>query len=523
MKRCLFIFGFLFSQLAFGQEDYWQQKLAYTINVTLNDQDKTLQGNEKIVYKNNSPQSLDFIWFHIWPNAYKDRNTALFQQLKKDKEHRGKLNQYAMGYIDGLNFTVNGSKAQTEAHPQHIDILKVLLPSPLRPGDSVTIATDFKVKLPSFFSRSGYSSNEFMICQWYPKPAVFDKQGWHEFPYLNMGEFYSEYASYDVKISLPASYVVSATGVLQTKKELEAYKAAGKKNNDSNSLGWTRYIPEAGASTKTLHYKADSVPDFAWFTSKDFIIQYDRMGLRSGRQVDVFTFFFDKDNTPWSRSADFVKDAVTRYSSWIGDYEYPVVQAVEGPANNSSGGMEYPMVTLITSPDSKTESLDGVIAHEVGHNWFMSMLGSNERDHPWQDEGLNTYFQLRYEAEKYRANSIFGNNIPAYIRRLNAEDFQDRTYGVMATIAMKPAMDTPSDAFRNTNDYSVASYIKPALWVYRLQESVGAEGVNKAFRNYFSQWKFRHPAPQDMKASFEQALGFKLDAWFGLLSKPGPL
>lgn len=522
LKVSLVLFLLSLSCRIYAQDAYWQQKLAYTIDVTLNDQDKTLTGAEKIVYKNNSPQTLDFIWFHIWANAYKDKNTALFQQLRKDREHKKKISTYQTGYVEGLQFKVNGQSAATEAHPVHIDVLKLKLPSPLKPGDSAVISTDFKVKLPSFYSRSGFSENGFMICQWYPKPAVFDKEGWHEFPYLNMGEFYSEYASYLVNITLPASYVVSATGVLQNAEELSQYKAIGRKNAENRKYGPVHYKP-AGTGMKTLTYKTDSVPDFAWFASKDFIVQYDQMTLKSGRKVDAFTYYFDRENTPWTNSIDYVKDAVEQYSNWIGEYQYPVVQAVEGPKNNSSGGMEYPTVTLITSPDSKNESLDAVIAHEVGHNWFMSMIGSNERSHPWQDEGLNTYFQLRYEAIKYRSNSIFGNNIPPQLRKLSFEDFQERTYNVMASIPMKPAMDTPSEAFKNTNDYAVASYVKPALWVYRLQESIGIEGVNKAFRNYFNLWKFRHPTPRDMKAAFEQSAGFTLDAWFNLLYREGPL
>ena len=148
-----------------------------------------IQGEETIVYKNNSPSSLDFIWFHIWPNVYKNENTTLIKQIKGDSSCSKKMENFGTGYIDELVFTVNGKPAKTEPHPnpQYIDIIKVLLGKPLALGDSVTIATPFKVQLPPYFSRSGYADGEFMVCQWYPKPAVFDKDGWHEMPYLDMG------------------------------------------------------------------------------------------------------------------------------------------------------------------------------------------------------------------------------------------------------------------------------------------------------------------------------------------------
>ncbi|SMC99164.1 M1 family metallopeptidase [Pedobacter nyackensis] len=523
MKKYLTIALIFLSSVIFAQEKYWQQKVSYKIDVALNDQEKSLKGFEKIVYKNNSPSSLNFIWFHIWPNAYKNENTALFQQLKNDTTRAGKLEKYTHGSIEGLNFKVNGKIATTEAHPnpQYIDIIKVKLPTALKPGDSVTITTDFKVKLPSYFSRSGFADGEFMICQWYPKPAVFDKSGWHEFPYLDMGEFYSDYASFDVNITVPANYVVGATGVLQNADELATYKSIGAKNTGNRTAKPALYVAKNAKGLKKLNYKISNVPDFAWFADKDFVIQYDTLKLESGKVVDAFTYYHNRDSTLWNYSIDYAKDAVKRYSKWIGEYEYPVVQVVEGPKNNSSGGMEYPTITLITSPDAKKESLDAVIAHEVGHNWFMSMLGSNERKHAWQDEGLNTYFQFRYEAEKYRSNSIFGDAIPIEVQALPVKEFLRSIYGALSGIPMQSAIDLPSDKFKSSDEYSTASYLKAALWLYILEDGIGREKMDNAFKLYFNLWKDKHPQPTDLKAAFEQSLGTNLDRYFQLLNQEG--
>ncbi|GEO08063.1 M1 family metallopeptidase [Segetibacter aerophilus] len=529
MQKLVFgfiLFVYFHSSAQNVQSNYWQQYLRYNIKAQLNDKENSVTGSETIVYKNNSPQSLSYIWFHIYPNAYKNQSTALFQQIKSDAQRKEKLKQPTTGYISNLAFTVNGSKAMIEPHPnaQYIDVIKVVLPKPLQPGDSATIATPFKVQLPSYFSRSGFADGEFMVCQWYPKPAVFDKDGWHEMPYLDMGEFYSEYASYNVNITLPSQYIVSATGILQTPSEAALYKTIGAFNT-ANKAGKEPklYVPTSAAETKTLNYYADSVPDFAWFADKGFIIEYDTLSLQSGKVIDAYTFHHNNSNTQWANSIDYVKDAVKHYSAWIGEYAYPTVQAVEGPKNNSSGGMEYPTVTLITSPDAKPQTLDAVIAHEVGHNWFMSMLGSNERIHPWMDEGMNSYYQFRYEAEKYRSNAIFGDRIPAALKKLDEGTFQASVYRVMMTIPIQSPVETPSASYSSSEDYGLTAYVKAAEWMHLLESSIGREKVDSAFRHYFSLWKFKHPQPADMKAAFEQATGASLDKFFTLLNKEGKL
>jgi aminopeptidase N len=318
--------------------------------------------------------------------------------------------------------------------------------------------------------------------------------------------------------------VVSATGTLTTKKELDLYKSIGTKNNANRKGEPLLYAPADKGVTKTLNYYAENVVDFAWFAEKGFVIQYDTVQLAGGKTVDAFSYYHNKPGSIWGNSIDYVKEAVRKYSEWLGDYAYPVVQAVEGPKNNSSGGMEYPMVTLITSPDAKVETLDGVIAHEVGHNWFMGMLGSNERSHTWMDEGLNTYFQFRYEAEKYRYNSIFGDAIPEELKKKTADEFLDIIYNVISEqVPMQSAMDISAEKFKNSEEYGVVSYVKTALWMYLLQSVLGKEKIDAAFKNYFNEWKFKHPQPEDLENSFEESTGAKLDEFFKLTKKEGKL
>ncbi|MFY7898795.1 MAG: M1 family metallopeptidase, partial [Chitinophagaceae bacterium] len=413
-----------------------------------------------------------------------------------------------------------------EAHPKpnYIDIVKVLLPTPLKPGDSVTITTPFTVTLPTYFSRSGYADEQFMICQWYPKPAVFDKDGWHEMPYLDMGEFYSEYGNFVVNITVPSENVVAATGVLQTKNELESYINIGKHNVANRNEKPLLYKPINGSdNTKTIQYKAENVLDFAWFTDKNLVIQYDTIQLPSGRVIDAFSYYHNNKNSLWKNSIDYIKDATKAYSSYLGDYEYPVVQAIEGPKNNSSGGMEYPMITLITSPDAKIETLDGVIAHEVGHNWLMGFLGSNERVNGWMDEGINTYFQFRYEAAKYRYNSAIGPKLPSYIKQLEEPIFLSTIYKVLLSVPTPYPIQTSSEVFKTSEEYGITIYLKTAIWLYIVEVTLGKDILDKAFKDYFNEWKFKHPQPADLKRSFEKSTGKNLDTLFALLEKQGSL
>ncbi len=540
MKKMLAFFLLCFSSVMLHAQQYWQQEVNYTIQVVLNDQQHSLNGNINFEYINHSPDALSFIWIHLWPNGYKDNQTALYKQVASDNEGRKRLKDFKeKGFIDSLSFTAGGIACKTEAHPQHQDIVKLLLPQPLAAGAKINIATPFYVKVPGYFSRLGHADNYYMISQWYPKPAVYDAKGWHEMPYLDQGEFYSDYGSFDVSITLPSSYIVAATGNLQTASELNAYKESGAANrkmiyNATASLTEDMVIASAvkkvdfrrtaipSTATKTLRFTETKVHDFAWFASKDFVIQYDTLLMPSGQIKDVFAFHNYTNTKEWYNSSNFIEDAVLHYSEWLGEYPYQTVKAVEGPRNQTSGGMEYPTVTMITSPGASQKTLDAVITHEVGHNWLYGILGSNERDHPWMDEGVNSYFQFRYEAEKYRSNTIFGEAIPADVRSKSAADFLAVVYNAMNQgIPMVGAIETNSVGFKSKDDYGKVVYLKTALWLYVLEISTSKQKVDAAFKAYYDQWKFKHPYPEDFKAAFETSMNLKLDNIFDLLSKKG--
>jgi hypothetical protein len=519
-KTTLLVFAQVFLLLANAQT-YWQQQVDYKIDVSLNDKENSLKGFLTLDYTNNSPDKLDFVWFHLWPNAYKNDNTAFAKQVMNDKDGDQRLKSIKeRGFIDSLNFKSANQKLKTETDPEYIDVVKVFLPQALEPGKKITITTPFYTKLPSYNSRSGYEGKSYMICQWYPKPAVYDRKGWHPMPYLDQGEFYSEFGNFTVNITTPSAYILGASGILQNETEKAQYKSIGKANLDSKSKN-NKIAYKPSGSNKTLTYKAENVHDFAWFADKDFVVRYDTMQLASGKVVDVFTYHHPDGNKFWINSTDYVKTGTRSYSNYIGEYGYPIVQAVEGPKNVMSGGMEYPTITLITSPDADEERLDAVITHEVGHNWFYGMLASNERQHAWLDEGINSYYQFRYEAEKWRGNSIFGDAIPKEITKLPLKEFQSALYGAMTSIPMEGAIETPAADFKNKDEYGMVTYIKTAIWMFALEQEFGKEKIDKAVQAYFSQWKFRHPYPEDFRAAFEKELGKDLSPYFDLLNKKG--
>ncbi len=287
------------------QPFYWQQEVNYFIDVTLHDNDNTLTAFETIKYINHSPDTLTFIWFHLWPNAYKNNSTAFSKQLLKNGYQDFYFStEDQRGYINQLNFKVDDVVANIEQNSANIDIIKLKLPKPLFPGDTVIISTAFNEKLPYNFSRGGHVGQTYQITQWYPKPAVYDSRGWHPMPYLDQGEFYSEFGSFDVKITLPGNYIVAASGNLQNSNELQKLKLLGRQSltEQSNYLlfknglearakkekkNFEDVMPSSSIQTKTLHYVLDKAHDFAWFASKLFIVQYDTI-LLNGRAINAF-------------------------------------------------------------------------------------------------------------------------------------------------------------------------------------------------------------------------------------------
>jgi hypothetical protein len=531
-----YLFAFLFllaTSVSFAQQPYWQQQVNFSIDVKLNDSEHTLDGFAKIEYINHSPDTLRFIWFHVWPNAYRTDKTAFSDQLLEN----GRTDFYFSnakdrGYINRLDFRVNNVLAKTEDHPQHIDIIKVLLPQPLPPGTSTVITTPFHVQLPKNFSRGGHVGKSYQVTQWYPKPAVYDRNGWHPMPYLDQGEFYSEFGNYEVKVTVPKSYVVLSTGELQNKEELEwlkqrsalvtkpvTQKTTAKKTTGKQPVSKkpsTSVIPAVTEESKTLLFKQINVHDFAWFADKKYIVHFDTTQLKSGHVVNIFTAFTEAQKSVWQNSIQMMKDAVHYRSNLVGEYPYSIVSAVEAPMG-FPGGMEYPCITSIT-PMPTAKDLESVIEHEVGHNWFQGMLGSNEQQYPWFDEGINSYYDQRFDKElsRYRNTTVKKNKL------FNFEAGEKLFLNSFEQWHIDQPLNTTADSLTEAN-YGLIAYEKGAQFMQLLEQKLGRTAFDAAMQTYFQQWKGMHPSPADLKKSLEQSSGQNLDHEFSLLSKKGPL
>ncbi len=519
MKKTLLLFVTILHINGFAQ-NYFQQKVDYNINVTLDDKNHTLNGIVHIDYFNNSPDDLDFIWFHIWPNAYKNQYTALAKQKIEDGNTTFHYaDEKERGYIDSLNFTVNGKKAHWIYHPEHIDICKLILNKPLKAGQNIRISTPFFVKIPDAkFSRLGHVEQSYMITQWYPKPAVYDKKGWHPMPYLDQGEFYSEFGNFDVSINLPNNYTVGATGDLQNNEEIERLNHLAKITDTISQFSNDMSFPVSEEKTKTLRYIQKNVHDFGWFADKRYHVLKGKVELPHSKDtVILWTMFTNNEADLWKNSIEYMHDAVYYYSLWNGDYPYKHCSAVDGTIS-AGGGMEYPNITVIGESEN-AYYLELVIMHEVGHNWFYGMLGSNERTHPWLDEGVNSHNELRYMRKKYPKYNVLTNELPKSISKIfDLEGYTNKqiTGELMYLINSWTGKDQPIEL--HSKDYTEMNYggivyAKTAIVFDYLMYYLGEEVYDKCMKTYFERWCFKHPQPEDLQAIFEEVSGKNL-SWF---------
>lgn len=501
---------------------YWQQQANYQIQVRLNDTTHSLDGTVSIQYINNSPDTLHFLWIHLWPNAYKNESTAFGEQTLLE----GNLDFYfskadEKGYINRLQFTAHGLPATLKDHPTHIDIAQLQLPIPLLPGQQLQLRTPFHVQLPALFSRSGQRKQFYAVAQWFPKIAMYDADGWHPMPYLSVGEYYSNFGNYDVHITLPDNYVVAATGDLQSaaekawmlkKKSAPVVSAPVKKELFKTGKQPEPFpVPASSRKMKTLHFIANNVVDFAWSADKRFIVKHDTCNI-ANRTIDVWNYVLPEDAERWQQTISFTKRALRFYSQQLGAYPYPQVSVVASPGSEADG-MEYPMITLLNVTLKNEAMLDQIIAHEVGHNWLQGILASNERNHAWMDEGMNTFVERKY-MQTYYQHTNKGAKVPADFMQVLQQLYVSRHEDV-------PIINTPDTVFPLTHYPAV--YNKAADWMELLEKRIGKNNMQVLMQQYFQQWQFKHPSPQAFQQMAESVTQSSLQDVFSLLHKTGPL
>lgn len=507
MKKLVFSVIVILQTINVHAQDYFQQRVHYDIKVRLDDINNCLHGQLELWYVNQSPNQLDTLWFHLWPNAYKNRETAYARQKVEANDFTFYYaDEGERGYIDSLDFKINNVGVDWRYHPDHIDICYLLPKEALAPDDSLLVSTPFMVRLPKVFSRMGYSDQTYHISQWYPKPAVYDRDAWHPMPYLDMGEFYSEFGTFDVHITIPENYVVAATGQLQDSSEIDwlLEKAAQPVATIEEE------IVSSAPKNKTIHYHADNVHDFAWFADKQFNVRHDTVLLpESGRTVHTWLFFRPAAHKKWAKAMPYLKQAITSYSTWCGEYPYQNCSVVRGELE-AGGGMEYPHITVIGSTGSDA-MLEEVIIHEIGHNWYYGILGFNERDYPLLDEGLTTSIELRY-MNHYHPELTFGEwmGMPAFVNSLFELDRlpSSTTMSMMYRFSANINKDQPAcltSAAYTTANYGSIIYAKMGYGYNMLRYLLGDSLHDAAMNNFYEQWQFKHPGLEDLQRAFSNS------------------
>ena len=508
---------------------YWQQRADYEIAVVLNDEDQSITGNEIITYYNNSPSTLNFLWIQLDQNIRaKDSDKYKINErfyagysvdakrlphLTFDADFDGGFRIISIEDIEGNGLSFHRVKT----------MMRIDLAEPLKPGSVVKFQIDWNYLIGNRRDddeRSGYEyfpkddNYLYAIAQFYPRMAVFDDfNGWQNKQFLGQGEFTLNFGNFDVKITAPADHVIAATGSLENESlvlnsiQLERLQSA-RASFDAPVVIITEeeaVLNEGSRSdqTKTWHYKADNVRDFAWVSSRKFI--WDAQAVQLDQKTTMAMSLYPKEGNPlWEQeSTKAVVNTLKTYSEMTIEYPYPVAISV----HTAAIGMEYPMICFnYGRPDKKGNyssmtkwSMISVIIHEVGHNFFPMIINSDERQWSWMDEGLNTFLETKTSMEWYPEMPI-QLGTPATIKDFMSgeKDF------------MRPIMTNSENIlFFGNNAYS-----KPSAALFLLRETImGPELFDYSFKEYARRWAFKHPKPADFFRTMEDASATDLD-WF---------
>ncbi|HET7462863.1 MAG TPA: M1 family metallopeptidase [Longimicrobium sp.] len=481
---------------------YWQNRADYALSATLDTAAKTVRGELRLRYTNNSPDTLRFVWFYTEQNAF--RSGSLNSYYFPAGSRFGARGFEGGDVIDRFN-QVNGNRSAPLKLRGQETVTKVDLAEPLAPGASTTFDIAWHFAVPEHGAdRMGRDGPLYEIAQWYPRIAVYDDvRGWNTEPYLGQGEFYLEYGDYDVSITVPAGYIVAATGMLQNAQEVLTPAQIQRLDQAKTSATPVHVVTlaelQSGAArprrtgTMTWRFRAEKVRDAVWAASPDYI--WDASGWNG---VLAMAYYRPTAIDPWRDAADQSRMSIMEYSERWFPYPWPQISAVEGPIS----GMEYPMVAMEAHSDDVYD-LYNVVTHEIGHMWFPMIVGSNERVHMWQDEGFNMFINTFSEARRYPQK---GDQMA---RAMVERQLIERMMAGGGDLTI----ETPPDRIEPPL-LGAAAYYKPSVGLQLLrQEIMGPEAFDDAFRTYVRRWAYRHPTPADFFRTMEDAGGRRLD-WF---------
>ena len=508
--------------------------LQYEIWVSLNPAQKTLLGRETISWTNSSRDSIPDFWFHLYWNAFKNEKSTMMEEARQggadNTDHGdadvkdggwGWIDVKKIGLADGTDLTA-AMQFMTPDEPVHPDdqtVMRVKLPKPLLPGETLKLELTFKSKIPKTIRRSGYYHNGYFIGQWFPKPGVYQEgKGWNCHQYHLNSEFFADFARFLVHITVPREFVVGASG-----KEV------------------ARTI-DAEHKTSTRTFQQNRIHDFAWTADPDYIrIERDFIAAReitSGEYQDMARILREplekiklgnvkmillinpEHRNQVERHFKALRVAMKYYGLWYGAYPYETITMVDPPFRSGSGGMEYP--TIFTAgtqvlPSPQTNIPEMVIIHEFGHGYWYGLSASNEFEEAWLDEGINTYSTGKVLAKAYGPGSfpltLAGIPLTRYSGSLKFSDLETDRAAAIQIVKYDPII-TASWKFYNPMSYALNVYMRASTCLHTLENLIGKEVMLRAMRAFQSRFRFHHPSSRDFIATVNEVSGQDLNWLF---------
>ena len=477
-------FLLMLSTYCFSQ-NYWQQAVDYKMIVDMNVDDFTYVGEQQLIYTNNSPDLLYKVFYHLYFNAFKP-GSEMAARIKNGSDENTRfdididtIDYNQQGYLKVFDLMQNEKSVESKLSGT---ILEVTLEDPIKPGNSTVLSLKFEGKVPDLIRRAGKNSSEgvaLSMAQWYPKMAEYDYDGWNAEPYLGR-EFHGVWGNFDVQITLNKKYVVAASGYLQNANEIGHGYSEKRGKPKKKKLSW--------------HFYAPNVHDFTWSADPKYI--HDT--FLGPNNVDIHFFYIDNPeyNYKWKKLQSKTAELMEFYNEAIGEYPYKQYTVAQG----GDGGMEYAMMTLITGQRSY-ESLVGVTAHELAHSWFQHVLATNEMKHEWMDEGFTTYIstlavnKILNKKVEFPFVSSYGN------------------YFFLVQSGKEQPQQTNANRYNYNMAYEISAYSKGAVFLAQLGYIIGEEKLKKTLKEYFKEFKFKHPVPNDFRRVAERVSGIQLK-WY---------
>ncbi len=488
-----YIIAFLLSPgLMLAQNGYWQQHVDYKMEVDMDVSTYQYTGVQKLKYTNNSPDTLNRVYYHMYFNAFLPGSEMdLRLQSVTDPDDRmfssgqsriSKLKDDEVGYLRARSLQQDGKALSYELAGT---VLEVDLASPLMPGSTTEFTMEFEGQVPVQIRRSGRNNKEgvaLSMSQWYPKMAAYDFEGWHADPYIAR-EFHGVWGDFDVKLTIDKNYVVGGSGYLQNADEIgHGYESPGTE------------IKKVKGKTLTWHFVAPEVHDFMWAADPDYI--HDQLKMENGPTLHFFYKNKPELIENWKNLQPKTKEAMEFFNRNIGPYPYEQYSVVQG----GDGGMEYAMSTLVTGERS-FGSLVGVTVHELAHSWFQHLLATNEAKHAWMDEGFTSFISslCMNEIMDQNKDNPFENSYKGYYALVQSGKEQPQT--------------THADRYDLNFAYGISAYSKGSIFLAQLGYVIGQDKLMAALKEYYKKYKFKHPVPNDFKRVAEKISGLELD-WY---------